>query len=118
MIRKFASSNSEDPEITNIQLAFWRMAVKKYREIEQASSLGNTDTNYFFINATTTLILAGSSLTQLVGQNTCAQRGRVPSPKDALKEELGETADLFSEISKFIDFYDDIRHFGEPKHQA
>ncbi|HBC88826.1 MAG TPA: hypothetical protein DCZ94_17930 [Lentisphaeria bacterium] len=117
---KFSSLTSEDPEypdVTNIQLELWRLAVVKYEEIKDHSEEVVLKKSDFIVLASVTLILAGSSLTQLVGQNAIFAGSRVPSPADELEKQLRKTSpDLCDRIKEFIFFYDDIRHFGKPKH--
>jgi hypothetical protein len=73
------------------------------------------DFNKFFEEACVILVLAGTSASQLLGQNTSSTSAHVPSV-DKLLDELVPNLALRSTLKEFNAMYEDLRHFGEPKH--
>ena len=123
-MRKFATLNSEEADITNIQLHFWQQAIRKYNLLEQQSLDEDSDYDQdFLVEAIEILILVGSSLTQLIGQNAYFSQKNindewVPTPQKLLSQEFSNEEPLYNDCITFMTFYDDIRHFGEPKHRS
>ena len=123
-MRKFATLNSEEADITNIQLHFWQQAINRYKELEQQSLDENSDYGQdFFVESIEILILVGASLTQLIGQNADFTQKNindewVRGPAKLLLKEFPNKSTLYDKCMTFMTFYDDIRHFGEPKHRS
>ena len=120
-VRRYAVATSAGPEIANLQLASWHQAVQLYREYAEQSfgADGGIDPNAFEI-ATVAVILAGTSVTQLLGQNADPSGIRVPSPVNMLRDLVDSDPDglrLLSDYSKCNRLYDDLRHFGSHKYE-
>jgi hypothetical protein len=113
-MKVFAQQTSEDPSVFNIQLATWRIAVDRWRVLEERFRDDQCDFNEFFEEACVILILAGTSACQLLGQNTSARSSRVPSVNDLL-DELVANLSLRASLKEFNVVYEDLRHFGMPK---
>jgi len=126
--RHFACGDSVGPDVANLQLNFWRHALDRFREIQArwrryAIPEGGTEPedlqytqNEFVVDAATAIVLAGTSIAELVGQNTEAQEGRTPDIRKGLAELLGRP--LRPEVEAFLAIYDALRHFGPAKHNA
>jgi len=118
-MKKFATLSSEDVNLANIQLTLWRRAISCYDALDRESRGDNNDFDHvFLVDAAVCLILAGSSITQLLGQNSQAAGAnsrRVPPPKALIDEVITDSC-LRDRAKDFIDIYDCLRHFGEPKH--
>ena len=118
------------PDIVNLQLGFWRDAVNMFQHVEtqgrkcavedEDCSGGSDDytTDEFIVDAARGVVLAGISLSILVGQNVePEERGKrrvTPKLTTALTDLLGPLDDRARE---FIQMYDDIRHFGQAKYE-
>lgn len=127
--KHFAIGTTAGPDIANLQLNFWHLAVQKFEEIrrkwrtfavEDRSNDPVPDEyteDEFVVDAATAIVLAGTSVSQLVGQNVEPERnGRTPKIGSALKRFVGNS--LPKHIRAFVDVYDDIRHLGPAKHEA
>ena len=124
-MRRFAYGTTGGPDIANLQLGFWHDAVNTFYHVEaqwrryaveDEDSSGGTDdysTNEFIVDAARGLVLAGTSLSILVGQNVePEERGKkrvTPKLTTALADLLGPLDDWAREL---VQMYDDIRHFG------
>ena len=86
-MKVFAEETSESPCVFNIQLATWKLAVDRWRNLEVKFRDVECDFNEFFEEACGILVLAGTSVSQLLGQNTSNTSPHVPSV-DKLLDEL------------------------------
>lgn len=126
MAKHFAVGDSEGPDVANLQLNFWRLAVQKFDEIR-----GKWDThvlvpgevddaeyteNEFVVDAATAIVLAGTSVSELAGQNVEPRGNQTPDLRPALRTLLG--AAIPAKMEGFIKIYDDLRHFGQAKYDA
>ena len=124
--RRFAMGSTDGPDISNLQLNFWRLAVQKFEEIQEKwrrYAIDETSDNWpeyteneFKVDAAIALVLAGTSIAELVGQN-------LPCASERTKPLGGGLDDLFggnppSGTKALIKIYNDLRHFGAPKHEA
>ncbi len=120
-MKRFAELSSENYDISNLQLSFWRAAVAKFRQIE-LNEPGHYDADDFIDNAAIVVVLAGTSLSQLVGQNVAAEGERVPSPQQAIKDLANRSHRPYERVEQrlawFLELYDSLRHFGRPKHST
>lgn len=114
-MKVFAEQTSEDPSVFNIQLETWKIAIERWRSLEKRFRDDECDFNSFFEEACVILVLAGTTASQLLGQNTSSTLRRVPDVKDLLKE-LVPNCELRLTLKEFDLTYEDLRHFGEPKH--
>lgn len=130
-MKRFAFGTTGGPDIVNLQLGFWNDAVETFYhvetqwrkcavEVEDCSSGSDHYTEHeFVVDAARGVVLAGTSLSILVGQNVePEERGtRRVTPKltTSLTDLLGPLDDRARE---FIQMYDDIRHFGLAKHET
>jgi len=128
MKRRFAFGDSSGPNVNNLQRKFWLLAIDGYNDIlqkwqrysvyEENGELESDEytEDDFVVDAAVIIILAGTSITQLLGQNVYPSGGRVPPPRQAYEQLLGHTPP--DDFVKFIEVYDDLRHFGPPKYKA
>jgi len=128
MARRFASGDSSGPKVTNLQLKFWLLAVdtfddiidkwKKYAvdEEEPEPDYDYTE-NDFLIDAAVALVLAGTSVSELIGQNVPPVSNKTPHLRPAYKTLLKKN-EIPDGVESFFTIYDCLRHFGEAKHQA
>lgn len=125
--KHFAFLATGGPDISNLQLKFWRMAVSKFREIEEEwrrsaidDEEGDSWPSYgehdFKVDAAVAIVLAGTSVSELIGQNSPAKGNRTPSPGEGLRTLLGSRVP--PDADAFIKIYDDLRHFGDAKAEA
>lgn len=130
-MKRFAFGTTGGPDIVNLQLGFWRDAVNTFQHIrtewrkcavEDEEWSGGSDDyteDDFVVDAARGLVLAGTSLSILVGQNVKPEeRGKkrvTPKLTTALADLLGPLDDRARE---FVQMYDDIRHFGLAKHET
>jgi hypothetical protein len=128
MRRRFATGDSCGPNVNNLQRTFWRLALDGFQDLlekwqryavheEDNEPEGDDYTEWdFVVDAAAVLILAGTSITQLIGQNIDSDGDRVPPPRRAYDELLGHPpSDRFAD---FVKVYDALRHFGPPKYEA
>lgn len=115
-MKVFAEETSCDDgsNIFNIQLTTWRIAVERWRDLEERFCDSECGFNTFFEEACVILVLAGTSASQLLGQNTSSTSSNVP-PIKKLIEELVSDSKLRSTLREFDTAYEDLRHFGAPK---
>lgn len=120
----FAILSSDDEHVWNLQYYFWKNAMDHFDTIK------NTDYNkegVFEVDACMAIVLAGTSISQLLGQNVGVDSsGKTDGPRAAFRK-LTSGKDLksigFGGLKKrfegFVTVYDDIRHFGLslPKHR-
>lgn len=125
--KRFAFGDTNGPDISNLQLTFWRLACERFSMIKLhwqdsvVARAGEDDPDYteneFKVDAATTIVLAGTSISELIGQNVSTDRtGRTPSPREGLTQLLGEGVPPGADA--LIAIYDDLRHFGPAKHTA
>ena len=79
----------------------------------------------FLEDAVVAIVLAGTSVSQLLGQNSPSKTSKIPSPKVAIAELLSHSnfnsktkEDLTNSFHEFVQVYDAVRHFGEAKHET
>jgi len=128
MKRRFAFGDSNGPNINNLQRNFWHLALDGFNDLLQKwqrYTVGEEDDEQgsdeyteddFVVDAAVVLILAGTSVTQLIGQNVDPNGDRVPPPRQAYEHLLGHPPS--DDFVNFIDLYDALRHFGSPKYDA
>jgi len=116
-MKVFAEETSEDPDVFNIQLTTWEIAVDRWRQLEERYGDAPCDFNDFFEEACVILVLAGTSVSQLLGQKTASTSPCVPGVGRLLDELVPEPT-LRSKLKEFNGTYEDLRHFGEPKHES
>jgi hypothetical protein len=125
MTKGFACWDSSGVTVKNLQLAFWDLAIQHFDEIrekwrqfapEDRSVEPEDEPAYsidqFVEDAAVALVLAGTSVTILLGQNTKSNGKEVPAPKKAINQLFGSSK---TQWDRFIERYDALRHFGEPK---
>lgn len=107
---------------TNLQLYSLRQAWRCWRELNQEKdNLTEEKCRERFV---VVIDLLGLSLSQLLGQNVQHSSSRVAPPKQLLARFLNTTnysdetkENLNDRFAEFVNFYDDCRHFGLPKHE-
>lgn len=114
-MKVFAVRTSEDPNVFNIQLETWKIAIDRWRKLEERFREKECSFNEFFEEVCVILVLAGTSASQLLGQNTSTISSRVPDVKELLPELVADPQ-LRSTLKEFNSIYEDLRHFGVPKH--
>lgn len=106
-----------DQDAPNLHLFFFRKSIvefNKLREIVEAP--GPRHRLAFAEQAALVLILAGTALTQLEGQNDASyprwkdDRERVAQPRKIANPPEG------SPLADFLSVYDNLRHFGPPRY--
>jgi hypothetical protein len=123
--RRFASGTSCGPDIWNLQLRFWKLAVDDFMRIKSLLDRfgGDDDTepndayneDQFVVDAAVAIVLAGTSVSQLTGQNAAPDaKGKTPNLLPCI--ETATRCPLTSDVKRFVKIYDDVRHFGEAKH--
>lgn len=130
--RQFAYGTTRGPDIVNLQLGFWKDALATFAEIEnnwnryavegpsEADDEGPYTKNEFRVDAARAIVLAGTSISILVGHRAPAETKEDGSlwtmmPQDALRHLVGE---LSEDHEKLIRAYEDIRHFGSCKYDT
>lgn len=129
----FAQIDSESIGLRNLQLYFWRNAVEHFYEMAANVDEYTFDEAVFDVDASMVIVLGGTSISQLLGQQwrngniktNDDKPDRVPSMIELLNriisgveaEQLNgicpnDTKDTFAD---FVRLYDALRHFGEPK---
>ncbi len=116
-MKVFAEQSTEDPSVFNIQLATWKIAIDRWRDLEKRFREEECGFNKFFEEACIILVLAGTSASQLLGQNTSSTSSHVPNVENLLAE-LVPDPKLRSTLKEFNSTYEDLRHFAEPKHAS
>lgn len=128
MRRRFAFGDSSGPNVNNLQRNFWHLALDGFKDLlqkwqrysagEEGDELESDDytEDDFVVDAAAVLILAGTSVTQLIGQNVDPDGDRVPPPRQAYEQLLGHPPS--DDFVNFIEVYDALRHFGSPKYDA
>jgi hypothetical protein len=120
----FAELSSENPGVVwNLQLHFWRNAVEHFRAIQEAWDDYEAREVIFEVDACMVIVLAGTSVAQLLGQQYDGPG--MPAPRRLFQgkisgvdlSSLGFPSDLPARFEDLLDTYDAIRHFGEPKHE-
>jgi hypothetical protein len=113
MKKVFAVEDSEE-HVYNLQLAVWKCAVKQWRELPEEYDI---DRYRFAESLCVIMVLMGTSMSQLLGQKTGQCSGdRVPGVACMLKK-LEICGKLQSVLDEFNTTYEDLRHFGFPKHE-
>ncbi|MCC6680178.1 MAG: hypothetical protein IT445_04665 [Phycisphaeraceae bacterium] len=115
-MKVFATLSSEDPSVYNIQLTTWKISVDRWRDLKRECKDGYCDFNNLFEEACVILLLAGTSMSQLLGQNTSMKTDDVPGLNQLLNE-LVPDAKQRAVLKEFNEIYEDLRHFGESKHK-
>lgn len=129
MVKRFASADSPGPDVRNLQLKFWQLAVemfdrivdkwKEYAEDEEGegpeSSYDYTE-NEFVIDAAVALVLAGTSITELIGQNVDSEDKRTPPLRLGYKKLVKNP--IPDDVEDLFSIYDSLRHFGPSKYDA
>ena len=125
MKKYFAATTSEGPDLANLQLLFWRLAVEQFERIKgkwhryAIEDPNDADPEYgandFVEDAAVAIILAGTSMSELIGQNVPADGDKTPYLRPALKSLIGDPIPQY--IEDFITIYDGLRHFGEAKYE-
>lgn len=125
---RIAMGSTHGPEIVNLQLGLWRHAVEQFRRLELVGSgppsyllseprFGEYSENEFSPDAAVAVVLAGTSVTVLIGQNTKLRRhdGGIDGFWKCVKDVLGlEKGQISKEFQEFYDLYECLKHFGEP----
>lgn len=125
MTKHFSEQDSEGPDLVNFQLSFWRLAVEKFETVkadwqEFAVEEGDENEEYtdndFVIDAAVALVLAGTSVTELIGQNIPAKGDRTENLRPGYKQLIADP--IPGDVEAFFQIYDDLRHFGPAKYDA
>src|SRR5262245_3977835 len=118
--RPFAQSTTPDsPDLANLQRTFWDMAVDRFGAIKGAAGQDCFTWSKFTTEAAVVIVLAGTAISELLGQNTPPDDdGSVPSPTRCAAKLYGGRHRVPTALAAFITTYDDLRHFGPPKQQA
>ena len=129
MKRHFAELDSEGPDVSNLQRRFWEIAVDLFHRIEehwkQDAVSDDTEepektpryqTQDFEVDAAVAIVLAGTSISELLGQNVAPHGSCVP---DILKawSKLHNTRPP-QDLKDFVTLYNALRHFGSPKYDV
>ena len=128
MKKHFAEIDSEGPDISNLQRRFWKLAVEAFEQIQEhwVSEAVSDDIEEpddtpeyvaqdFEVDAAVAIVLAGTSISELLGQNVEVSDSMVPDISKAWQKIHGTKAS--QELREFVKIYNALRHFGEPKHQ-
>lgn len=106
---------------TNLQLHSLRLAWKLWIDLQ--SKKDSLSKSRIRERCVVIVDILGLSLSQLLGQNVAIPSKRVPPPKELLSSFLNQTSlpnqqknSVIKRFNQFLDFYDDCRHFGAPKH--
>ncbi len=129
MARRFATGDSTGPNVTNLQLTFWQLAVDMFDRIiekwgiyavdgegEEPEAKDDYTENEFVIDAAAALVLAGTSIAELIGQNVPPDGDRTPHLRAAYKILVRDQ--IPNDVEAFFSIYDSLRHFGPAKHEA
>jgi hypothetical protein len=68
----------------------------------------------FIIDASVTLVLAGTSVAALLGQNAYSGGNKTPSPREAYKNIIKDPTP--HDVEAFLNIYDALRHLGPSKY--
>lgn len=120
----FAVGDTGGPEVINLQLTFWQLAVRHFRQMKREIRTKCRDENRdapsvywddeFIVESAVCVVLAGTSLSALLGQNVESSGGRTPPWKKLWRSITKKEPPVA--LSEFFDVYDSIRHFGPGKH--
>ena len=107
---------------TNLQLHSLRKAWRCWKDLQsKKDSLGESRIRE---RCVVTVALLGLSVSQLLGQNVPINSKDMPPPRRLLQIFLNKTSlpkqqktSVIKRYNRFLDFYDDCRHFGAPKHE-
>ncbi len=129
MKKHFAELDSEGPDISNLQRRFWELAVRSFDEIkehwnqeavsddiEEPETTPEYQAQDFEVDAAVAIVLAGTSISELLGQNVTPHGSAVPAITKAWGEIHGKEPP--EDLRDFVKVYDALRHFGPPKHDA
>jgi hypothetical protein len=123
--KHFSDLTSEAPDLVNFQLGFWRLAVEKYNSIQSkwtecavddGDENGDYTDNDFVIDAAVALVLAGTSVAEVIGQNLPAIGKETERLRIAYRKLINDP--IPHDVESFFKIYDGLRHFGPAKHQA
>lgn len=129
MTKRFAWGDSPGPDVANLQLKFWQLAVEMFDRIvenwrtyavdeegEWPEASDDYTENEFVIDAAVALVLAGTSISELIGQNVFPHGEKTPHLRPAYKILLRD--EIPDDVESFFSIYDALRHFGPAKHTA
>jgi phytoene dehydrogenase-like protein len=124
-MKKFAIGQSEGPNLANLQLSFWRLAVHQFDcikerwkqyAVENENEVQDYTEDGFVIDASVALVLAGTSVAELIGQNVPPDGTNTPHLRPAYKQLVNDP--IPAEVEEFFPIYDSLRHFGPVKHHT
>lgn len=104
---------SDGPD-TNLQLYSLRQAARYWRALVDEASHGSF-VDYFHERCVFVVCTIGLSVSQLLGQNVPVRTKRVPSLEaifQMLAVKHGWDSCLSADFNRFVDRYDQCRHFG------
>jgi hypothetical protein len=129
MKKHFAELDSEGPDISSLQRRFWVLAVRAFEEIrerwnehavsddgDEPEDAPEYQSQDFEVDAAVALVLAGTSISELLGQNVETDGSKVPSILAAWQSLHGDAPP--ERLKEFVKVYDALRHFGPPKYDA
>jgi hypothetical protein len=129
MNKDFAELDSEGPDISNLQLRFWELAVHEFDKIkehwtreavsddvEESETIPAYQAHDFEVDAAVAIVLAGTSVSELLGQNVAPQGSSVPSITEAWR--VIDGTEPPENLRELVKLYNALRHFGPPKHEA
>ena len=107
---------------TNLQLHSLREAWRFWQDLQcKKDSLSESRIRE---RCVVIVALLGLSVSQLLGQNVSINSKDVPAPRTLLQTFLNKTSlpkqrktSVIKRFNHFLNFYDDCRHFGAPKHE-
>jgi hypothetical protein len=127
--KRFAWGDSPGPDVANLQLKFWQLALEMFDRIvenwrtyavdEEGEGPETSDDyteNEFVIDAAVALVLAGTSVSELIGQNVYPDGDKTPHLRSAYKKLV--RPQIPDDVETFFSIYDALRHFGPAKHTA
>jgi hypothetical protein len=123
-MKQFAMGTSDGPNAVNFQLSFWRDSLivfahiknmwNKNASVDYANNSATYTEDNFVVDAARGIIMAGTSISVLLGQNTAPDTNKRGAQRTKSFEkaacELGISLDT-DEVD-FVNHYDRFRHFG------
>lgn len=129
MKKHFAELDSDGPDVSNLQRRFWELAVGSFDKIkehwnqdavsddtEEPETAPRYQSQDFEVDAAVAIVLAGTSISELLGQNVAADGSFVPDIIKAWSKFHGTPPP--QDLKDFVTLYEALRHFGPPKHEA
>jgi len=129
MARRFATGDSDGPNVANLQINFWKMAVEVFYQIiekwkiyavdeegEEVAANDEYTENEFVIDAAVAIVIAGISISELIGQNVPSDGNKTPHLRPAYKALFRDH--IPDDVGAFFSIYDSLRHFGPAKYNA